>query len=168
MTSFRDWPPAGLRIIRPIRIGKLSLEETFLIGYLCNLAILVQGKYLVQACSILFKLVQTSSNNFFGNAVKILYNIDPPAPNDSQTKVFVIRSRSIILVLSQYLSKFSVVISDAASVWAGWALAHPKFGSSVNPNTTMGADYAHHITASPTGFEIPAASLKITYHIRNY
>ena len=49
--------------------------------------------------------------------------------------------------------------SAAASGWAGWALAHPEFGSSVNPITTRGADYAHHITASPPGFEIPAASL---------
>ena len=49
--------------------------------------------------------------------------------------------------------------SAAASGWAGWALAHPKFGISVNPITTRGADYAHNITASPPGFEIPAASL---------
>ena len=49
--------------------------------------------------------------------------------------------------------------SAAASGWAGWALAHPEFGSSVNPITTRGADYAHHITAIPPGFEIPAASL---------
>ena len=54
----------------------------------------------------------------------------------------------------------SMYISAAASGWAGWALAHPEFGSSVNPITTRGADYAHHITASPPGFEIPAASLK--------
>ena len=38
-------------------------------------------------------------------------------------------------------------------------LAHPEFGTSVNPITTRGADYAHHITASPPGFENPAASL---------
>ena len=50
--------------------------------------------------------------------------------------------------------------SAAASGWAGWALAHLEFGSSVNPTTTRGADYAPHITASPPGFEIPAASLK--------
>ena len=49
--------------------------------------------------------------------------------------------------------------SAAASGWAGWALAHPEFRSSVNPITTRGADYAHHTTASPPGFEIPAASL---------
>ena len=48
---------------------------------------------------------------------------------------------------------------DAASGWAGWALAHPEFGSSVNPITTRGSDCAHHITASPPGFENPAASL---------
>ena len=47
----------------------------------------------------------------------------------------------------------------AASGWAGWALAHPEFGSSVNAITTRGADYAHHITASPPGFENRAASL---------
>jgi hypothetical protein len=35
----------------------------------------------------------------------------------------------------------------------------PEFGSSVNPITTRGAYYAHHITASPPGFENPAASL---------
>ena len=28
--------------------------------------------------------------------------------------------------------------SAAASGWAGWALAHPEFGSSVNPITTRG------------------------------
>ena len=49
--------------------------------------------------------------------------------------------------------------SAAASGWAGWALAHPEFGSSVNPITTRGADYAHHITASPPKFENLAASL---------
>ena len=49
--------------------------------------------------------------------------------------------------------------SDAASRWAEWALAHPELGSSVNPITTRGADYAHHITASPPGFENPAAAL---------
>ena len=32
-------------------------------------------------------------------------------------------------------------------------------GTSVNPITTRGADYAQHITASPPGFENPAASL---------
>ena len=45
------------------------------------------------------------------------------------------------------------LFSDVASGWAGWALAHPEFGSSVNPITTKGADHAHHITASPPGFE---------------
>ena len=49
--------------------------------------------------------------------------------------------------------------SAAASGWAEWALAHPEFGSSVNLITTRGADYAHHITASPPGFENLAASL---------
>ena len=49
--------------------------------------------------------------------------------------------------------------SAVASGWAGWALAHPELGSSVNPITARGADYAHHITASPPGFKNPAASL---------
>ena len=60
--------------------------------------------------------------------------------------------------------------SDAASGWAGWALAKDKlqlvlalaylgFWTSVNPITTRGADFAHHITASPPGFENPLASL---------
>jgi hypothetical protein len=55
---------------------------------------------------------------------------------------------------------FKTKHSAAASGWAGWALAHPEFGSSVNPITTRGADYAHHITASPPGFGNPAAALK--------
>ena len=53
--------------------------------------------------------------------------------------------------------------SAAASGWAGWALAHPEFGSSVNPITTRGADYAQRITASPPGFEnLAAALLKVS------
>ena len=51
------------------------------------------------------------------------------------------------------------IYSDAASGWEGWALARSEFGSSVNPITTKGADYAHHITASPPRFENPGASL---------
>ena len=50
--------------------------------------------------------------------------------------------------------------SDAASGWAGWALARQEFGSSVNPIITRGADFAHHITAFPPGFENLAASLQ--------
>ena len=49
--------------------------------------------------------------------------------------------------------------SDAASWWAGWALAHPEFGVSVNPIPTRGADYAYRITACPLGFENLEASL---------
>ena len=48
-------------------------------------------------------------------------------------------------------------ISAAASGWAGWV----EFGSSVNPITTRGADYAQRITASPPGFENLAAALSI-------
>ena len=51
--------------------------------------------------------------------------------------------------------------SDAISGWPGWALAHPEFWSSGNPITTRGEDFAHHITASPPGFENPAASLPL-------
>ena len=62
-----------------------------------------------------------------------------------------------------FLARFLLrkTCSAAASGWAGWVLALPEFGSSVNPITTRGggADYAHHITASPPGFEIPAAAL---------
>ena len=32
----------------------------------------------------------------------------------------------------------------------GGSLVHTEIGSSVNPIATRGADYAHHITASPT------------------
>ena len=47
---------------------------------------------------------------------------------------------------------------DAASGWAGW-VAHPEFERSFYPIRLRGADYAHHITASPLRFENPAASL---------
>ena len=56
-------------------------------------------------------------------------------------------------------SSSNVELSDAGSGWAGCALAHQEFGSSVNPITTRGPDYTHHITASPPGFENPVASL---------
>ena len=62
-------------------------------------------------------------------------------------------------MLKKNLLEFALCNSAAASGWAGWALAHPEFGSSANPITTRGADYAHLITASPSGFENPAASL---------
>ena len=60
-----------------------------------------------------------------------------------------------------------VVCSAAAGGWAGWALAHPEFGSSVNPITTRGTDYDLHITASPPGFENPVASLILNTKNKN-
>ena len=55
--------------------------------------------------------------------------------------------------------------SDTASGWAGWALAHPEFVSSVNPIITRGADFAHRITACPPGCENLAASLKEDWNL---
>ena len=59
-------------------------------------------------------------------------------------------------------------VSDAPIGWAGWALAQPEIGSSVNPITTMGADYAHHITASPPGSENPAASQVLAFSMHPF
>ena len=42
---------------------------------------------------------------------------------------------------------------------AGKAAALPKFSDTLTLSQPRGADYAHHITASPPGFEIPAVSL---------
>ena len=53
-----------------------------------------------------------------------------------------------------------VQFSDTVSGWAGWALAHPEFGASVNPIPTKGADYAHRITDCPPGLENLMASLR--------
>ena len=50
--------------------------------------------------------------------------------------------------------------SDAGSGWAGWALALPEFGVSINPIATRGADYAHCITTCPPRFENLVASLE--------
>ena len=62
----------------------------------------------------------------------------------------------------QFRIKFLVIsVSAAVSGWAGWALAHPELGGSVSPILTRRADYAHHITVSPPGFENPAASLSV-------
>ena len=57
--------------------------------------------------------------------------------------------------------------SDAVSGWAGCALAHPEFGSSVNLIPTKGADYAHHITACQPGFENLTTSLSSYFTIHN-
>ena len=61
--------------------------------------------------------------------------------------------------LGQCMVQYSAVVSN----WAGWALAQLEFGSPVNPITARGADYAHHITASPSGFENPAAALTLIF-----
>ena len=58
-------------------------------------------------------------------------------------------SYSYAEIFNYNITEDTVIISDAASGCSGWALAHPEFWSSVNPITTRGADYAHHITASP-------------------
>ena len=63
---------------------------------------------------------------------------------------------------SRHFSKTTLLYSDAASWWAGWALAHPEFGSSVNLIPPRGADYAQHSTACPPGFENLTASLLYT------
>ena len=57
------------------------------------------------------------------------------------------------------LHYYTTLDSAVASGWAGWALAHPEFGISVNPIPTGKADYAHHITACPPGFENLTASM---------
>ena len=48
----------------------------------------------------------------------------------------------------------------------GGALAHPEFESSVNHIPTRGADFAHHITAGPPGFENLTAHLQL-YFVSN-
>ena len=47
-----------------------------------------------------------------------------------------------------------VIYSAAASGWVGWAL-----GVQLTLLQPGGADYSHHITACPPGFEHPAAAL---------
>jgi len=47
--------------------------------------------------------------------------------------------------------------SDAASGWAHLGI-----------QLTRGADYAHHITANPPGFESPAASLQSDEKVFNW
>ena len=59
------------------------------------------------------------------------------------------RAEHSVISSRQHSYCHSLHSSDAASGWAGWALAHPEFGSSVNPIPTRGADYAHHINTRP-------------------
>ena len=54
--------------------------------------------------------------------------------------------------INTYVAFRWIVVHNAISGWVGRALAHTKFGVSVNPVLTKGADYAHH-TSSPPGFE---------------
>ena len=51
-----------------------------------------------------------------------------------------------------------VIRSDAASGWAGWALAHPEFGISVNPITTRGQ-------IMPTTLLLAHPDLKTHWHL---
>ena len=49
---------------------------------------------------------------------------------------------------------------------AGYAMAHPDFGRSVNPISTRGTDYAHLITNGTPGFsDLPTALLCTPFHI---
>ena len=57
------------------------------------------------------------------------------------------------------VEELEIEYNDFRRIDSDAALAHPEFGTSVNPITTRGADYAHLITASPPGFENPATSL---------
>ena len=80
-------------------------------------------------------------------------------PKNISSSSAVVTDGTTIVVCGGYDGKFFPKFSAAASGWAGCALAHPEFGSSVNPITTRGADYAQRITASPPGFENLAAAL---------
>ena len=57
------------------------------------------------------------------------------------------------------IDSLNTIYSDAVSGYAKWALDHLEFGVSISPIPTRGADYAHHITASPPRFENLMASL---------
>ena len=83
----------------------------------------------------------------------------------ASNKINRIRKKAWQDILSQkiWVALFLFQCSDADSGWAGWALAHPEFRSSVNPIQTRGAGYAHLITAFPPGFENLAASLQCLF-----
>ena len=76
-------------------------------------------------------------------------------PNFESSQLMPFRKNIKVIKSDSFDYGFSAVMP-----WARWALAHSEFGSSVNPITTRGVDYAHHITASPPGFENPAAALE--------
>ena len=55
---------------------------------------------------------------------------------------------------------------DSRPVGAGIAMAPPDFERSVNPISTRGAHYAHHITTGPPGFsDLPTARLLKAAHL---
>jgi hypothetical protein len=49
--------------------------------------------------------------------------------------------------------------------WTGWTLAHFEFWVSVNPISTRGADYTHHINACLPGYEKLTTSLKCIFSL---
>ena len=65
-------------------------------------------------------------------------------------------------------SMSSLQSSNADSGWAGRALAHSEFGSSVDPIPSRGADYALQTTACPPKIENLAASKQSNKFIGNW
>ena len=65
---------------------------------------------------------------------------------------------------------YYVILSDAVSGWAGWALAYLEFDNPIPTIQPWGEDCAHHITACPPGFENLTASLtyNTNYCISSY
>ena len=112
-----------------------------------------------------------------GTKVKIPSEIKPPLAilhrkldkNDVIFKYFNHNSISNICVVLFFRSSESSAWSSSSSsssgeeeddrpVGAGGSMAPPDFDRSVNPISTRGADYPHHITTGPLGFsDLPTA-----------
>ena len=73
-----------------------------------------------------------------------------------------------ILLVAELLCNFTKYqCSDAASEWAGWALAHPEFGSSVNPIKTRGQILPTNLLLAHPELKTQRHSAIIEWNLKN-
>ena len=102
----------------------------------------------------------------FTNSVDILFwgwlSIIPNDARESHNRINWIRAisgRVEILLVRSMNGDNKAPIRDVGDGWAGWGMAHQDFGRSVNPISTRGPRYAHHVTTCPPGFSDLATAL---------
>ena len=111
--------------------------------------------FLIVSITILISV--KTSVRYQGQASARIERMASDPYRESHFKKWIVHPRRFNFCRKIFHHKFS----GAARGWAGLALAHPEFWSSVNPIPIWGADCAHHITDCPPGFENLTASLQV-------